>query len=66
MLPALRRQDRPPKNRYTPLRVSCRRPWVVNEDVNWLTQRAYREINTLLLPPGEYATIKKVTEAGAV
>ncbi|MHA7584744.1 antirestriction protein [Chryseobacterium mucoviscidosis] len=44
--------------------VPWRRPWVVNGAVNWLTQRPYRGINTLLLPPGEYATYKQITEAG--
>lgn len=44
--------------------VPWRRPWVVNAAVNWTTQKPYRGINTLLLPPGEYATFKQVSEAG--
>ncbi|WP_160037206.1 ArdC family protein [Paenibacillus sp. An7] len=44
--------------------VPWRRPWVVSGAVNWITQRPYRGINTLLLPPGEYATYKQITEAG--
>lgn len=44
--------------------IPWRRPWVVNASVNWKTQKPYRGINTLLLPPGEYATFKQVTEAG--
>ncbi|WP_332086199.1 ArdC family protein [Paenibacillus sp. GYB006] len=44
--------------------VPWRRPWVVSGAVNWISQRPYRGINTLLLPPGEYATYKQLTEAG--
>lgn len=44
--------------------VPWRRPWVVSGAVNWISQRPYRGINTLLLPPGEYATYKQITEAG--
>ena len=44
--------------------VPWRRPWVVNAAVNWTTQKPYRGINTLLLPPGEYATFKQISEAG--
>ena len=44
--------------------VPWRRPWVVSGAVNWISQLPYRGINTLLLPPGEYATYKQITEAG--
>lgn len=45
--------------------IPWRRPWSSNGmAVNWLTQRAYTGINTLLLDPGEYATFKQVTEHG--
>lgn len=44
--------------------VPWRRPWAVSGAVNWMTQRPYRGMNTLLLPPGEYATYKQITEAG--
>lgn len=44
--------------------VPWRRPWVVNKAVNWKTQTPYRGINTILLPPGEYATFKQISEAG--
>lgn len=44
--------------------IPWRRPWVVNTAVNWKTQKPYRGINTLLLPAGEYATWKQITEAG--
>ena len=42
-----------------------RRPWRVGAAVNWKTQKPYRGVNTLLLEPGEYATFKQVSEAGA-
>ncbi|MFC0416274.1 hypothetical protein ACFFHH_12520 [Cytobacillus solani] len=32
--------------------------------VNWLTQKPYRGINTMLLEPGEYATFKQIKDAG--
>ena len=32
--------------------------------VNWLTQKAYRGINMLLLTPGEYATFNQIRKAG--
>ncbi len=32
--------------------------------VNWVSQKAYRGINRLLLPPGEYATFKQISNAG--
>ncbi|WNC17936.1 zincin-like metallopeptidase domain-containing protein [Brevibacillus brevis] len=44
--------------------IPWRRPWVVNAAVSWKTQTPYRGINTLLLPAGEYATWKQITEAG--
>lgn len=47
--------------------VPWRKPWASGGRwaVNWLTQRAYRGINQLLLPfGGEYATYKQIKEAG--
>ena len=44
--------------------VPWRRPWSNYHAVNWLNQKAYRGINTMLLEAGEYATYKQVTEAG--
>lgn len=44
--------------------IPWRRPWVVNAAVSWKTQTPYRGINTLLLPPGEYATFKQISESG--
>lgn len=44
--------------------VPWRKPWINGTAVNWVTQKPYRGINTLLLEPGEYATFKQITEAG--
>lgn len=44
--------------------VPWRRPWSALPAVNWVTQRPYRGINTLLLESGEYATFKQITLAG--
>ncbi|RRJ54579.1 DUF1738 domain-containing protein [Paenibacillus oralis] len=44
--------------------VPWRRPWRSGAAVNWLTQKPYRGINALLLEAGEYATFKRITEAG--
>lgn len=46
--------------------VPWRRPWVngMNTPVNWVTQKAYRGINIILLPPGEYATFKQIKDSG--
>lgn len=45
--------------------IPWRKPWVNGgAAVNWKTQKPYRGINTLLLPPGEYATFKQISEAG--
>lgn len=44
--------------------VPWRKPWVNGLAVNWVTQKPYRGINTLLLMPGEYATYKQITAAG--
>lgn len=44
--------------------VPWRRPWRSGAAVNWLTQKPYRGINALLLDAGEYATFKRITEAG--
>ncbi|WP_026688370.1 ArdC family protein [Alteribacter aurantiacus] len=43
--------------------VPWRKPWVNGGAVSWKTQKAYRGINTFLLPPGEYATFKQIQEA---
>lgn len=39
-------------------------PWVDRKAVNWVTQKPYRGINTLLLDPGEYASFKQIKDAG--
>lgn len=44
--------------------VPWRRPWNSAAAVNWVTQKEYRGINTMLLDPGEYATFKQVSEHG--
>jgi antirestriction protein ArdC len=44
--------------------IPWRKPWVNNGAVNWLTQKAYRGINCMLLEAGEYATFKQITDAG--
>ncbi|OUS68521.1 antirestriction protein [Paenibacillus sp. MY03] len=44
--------------------VPWRRPWRSGAAVNWLTQKPYRGINALLLDAGEYASFKRITEAG--
>lgn len=45
--------------------VPWRKPWTSGSmAVSWKTQKAYRGINVWLLEPGEYATIKQITEAG--
>lgn len=44
--------------------VPWRRPWKSGAAVNWLTQKPYRGINAVLLEAGEYATFKRITEAG--
>lgn len=44
--------------------IPWRRPWRSGAAVNWTTQKPYRGINTLLLDAGEYATFKRITEAG--
>lgn len=44
--------------------VPWRRPWVNGIARNWVTQKEYRGINTLLLDGGEYATFKQIQEAG--
>lgn len=44
--------------------VPWRRPWKNGTPVNWVTQRPYRGINSLLLEPGEYGTLKQISEAG--
>lgn len=44
--------------------VPWRKPWVNSIAVNWVTQKPYRGINTLLLNGGEYATFKQIQAAG--
>ncbi|WP_306010508.1 ArdC family protein [Bacillus sp. MMSF_3328] len=44
--------------------VPWRKPWKNGGAVSWKTQKAYRGINVMLLPEGEYATFKQITEAG--
>jgi antirestriction protein ArdC len=44
--------------------VPWRKPWVNFTAVNWVTQKPYRGINTLLLDGGEYATFKQIQQAG--
>ncbi|MDP4084700.1 MAG: zincin-like metallopeptidase domain-containing protein [Bacillota bacterium] len=44
--------------------IPWRKPWVNANAVNWVTQKPYRGINTMLLSPGEYATFKQISEAG--
>lgn len=38
--------------------------WQNGGAVNWKTQKAYRGINSMILPDGEYATFKQIKEAG--
>lgn len=41
------------------------RPWQgISKPVNWVTGKAYRGINRILLPPGEYATFNQIKDAG--
>lgn len=35
-----------------------------SKPVNWVSQRSYRGINRLLLPPGEYATFNQIKNSG--
>lgn len=44
--------------------IPWRMPWVNSSAVNWVTQKPYRGINSMLLPPGEYATFKQIKDAG--
>ncbi|MCR8966138.1 zincin-like metallopeptidase domain-containing protein [Brevibacillus halotolerans] len=45
--------------------VPWRKPWnSIGLAVNWVTQKPYRGINTMLLEPGEYATKKQIKNAG--
>jgi len=45
--------------------VPWRRPWVSDPAINYVSRKAYRGINTLLLPEGgEYLTFKQVTDLG--
>jgi antirestriction protein ArdC len=44
--------------------IPWRKPWVNANAVNWVTQKPYRGINTILLEPGEYATFKQIQDAG--
>lgn len=44
--------------------IPWRKPFADRRAVNWLTQKPYRGINTLLLDGGEYATFKQIKEHG--
>ena len=45
--------------------VPWRKPWRPGfSPVNWISQREYRGINTMLLDPGEYATLRQINERG--
>ena len=44
--------------------VPWRCPWKNGTPVNWVTQKPYRGINSLLLESGEYGTFKQISEAG--
>lgn len=44
--------------------VPWRKPWDAHPAVNWVSQKAYQGVNTLLLEPGEYATFNQVSKAG--
>ncbi|MEW9673935.1 ArdC family protein [Ammoniphilus sp. 3BR4] len=45
--------------------IPWRRPWTTRgAAVNWVTQKPYRGINTMLLDPGEYATFNQIKEVG--
>lgn len=44
--------------------IPWRKPWTNANAVNWVTQKPYRGINTMLLEPGEYATFKQIASAG--
>lgn len=44
--------------------VPWRKPWVNGTAVNWMTEKPYRGVNTLLLDAGEYATYKQIEKAG--
>jgi len=45
--------------------IPWRKPWKGNAAINYITRRAYRGINILLLPlPGEYMSFKQAKELG--
>jgi antirestriction protein ArdC len=44
--------------------IPWRKPWVNGVAVNWLTQKPYSGINSMLLAPGEYATFLQISDAG--
>jgi len=44
--------------------IPWRKPWVNSAAVNWVSQKPYRGINTMLLDPGEYASRKQILNAG--
>lgn len=45
--------------------IPWKRPWSgLERPRNWKTGREYNGINLFLLPPGEYATYRQITEAG--
>lgn len=44
--------------------VPWKKPFLNSNAVNWVTQKPYRGINTMLVPEGEYATFKQIKDAG--
>ncbi len=44
--------------------VPWRKPWTNANAVNWVTQKPYSGINTMLLDPGEYASFLQIKTAG--
>lgn len=44
--------------------IPWKKPFINGTAVNWVTQKEYRGINTMLLDGGEYATFKQISEAG--
>lgn len=44
--------------------VPWKKPFKSGVAVNWVTQKPYRGINTMLLDGGEYATFKQIKDAG--
>ncbi len=44
--------------------IPWHKPWFSYPAVNWVSQRAYRGVNALLLASGEYATWNQIQQAG--